>query len=299
MKNDKTKTSAPRFPEWIKRRYKAASANVPKIKAILDELNLTTVCSGAHCPNQGECFSCGTATFMILGKTCTRNCRFCAISPENPGPPRIDEPAAVAEAATRMGLKYVVVTSVTRDDLPDGGAGHFAKTIIAIRKALPAAKIEVLTPDFQGNRDAIETVIQANPTVFNHNVETAPRLYPSVRPQANYEQSLEVLACAKELAQKLNLNIQTKSGMMVGIGETDSEVLEVMADLRAANCDILTIGQYLAPSDAHVPIERFVEPDTFKRWESLAKEMGFTSAACGPFVRSSYHAEDAYNASAK
>ncbi|RKY26064.1 MAG: lipoyl synthase [Planctomycetota bacterium] len=286
--------SGRRLPPWLKRRLPAGSdaQAVNSVRVLLDELGLATVCDGAMCPNRGECFASGTATFLILGDTCTRNCKFCAIPPKDPAAPRADEPAAVATAAERMGLKYVVITSVTRDDLPDGGAGHFAKTIRAVRAKLPQAKIEVLVPDFQGNREAIGTVISAGPDVFNHNIETAPRLYEQVRPQANYQQSLGVLACAKSLAGGSAQTIYTKSGLMVGLGETDDEVCKVMRDLRGAGCDILTIGQYLAPSGSHVSVDRFVTPEQFDCWQGLAIETGFQAAACGPFVRSSYHAKE-------
>lgn len=276
---------------------KAGDAVGPRVRKILDDLNLNTVCDGAHCPNRSECFSCGTATFLIMGKTCTRNCRFCAISPANPGPLRADEPQAVATAAREMNLKYVVITSVTRDDLPDGGAEHFARTIRAVREQLPNAEIEVLTPDFKGSHASIETVLDARPSVFNHNIETAPRLYPAVRPQADYRQSLDVLEYAKRVTTARELRTLTKSGLMVGLGETDDEVKDVIRDLRNAGCDILTVGQYLAPSDAHVPVARFVHPDVFKEWEIFAKELGFSAVACGPFVRSSYHAKSVFEQS--
>ncbi len=281
-----------RLPEWLKRRL-PAGGQAGNVKKLLDELNLVTVCDGAHCPNRGECFASGTATFLILGDTCTRGCKFCAISQKTPPPPRADEPAAVAEAAKKMGLKYVVITSVTRDDLPDGGAEHFAETIHAIRDAVEA-RVEVLVPDFQGNRTAIETVLLAKPDVYNHNIETVERLYETVRPDANYKQSLDVLQYAKDRSQQLGLSTLTKSGLMVGLGETDDEVVQVMKDLRDVGCDILTVGQYLAPSDAHVPVERFVTPEQFAIWEDAARDMGFKSAACGPFVRSSYHAKEVF-----
>lgn len=285
-----------RFPPWLKRRLPAGHDvdAISSIQSMLEELKLSTVCNGAHCPNRSECYAGGTATFLILGDTCTRNCRFCAIPSTPPAPPREDEPQAVAEASARMNLKYVVITSVTRDDLPDGGAGHFAKTIQAVQEKLPEAKVEVLVPDFQGNTEAIDIVLAASPAVFNHNIETVPRLYDQVRPQANFQQSLDVLAYAKKRAIERALKIYTKSGLMVGLGETDDEVFNVMEDLRSAGCDILTIGQYLAPSDAHLPVERFVEPEKFQAWGEQAKKMGFKAAACGPFVRSSYHAGELF-----
>ncbi len=289
----KAKQTARRLPDWLKRRV-PAKGEAAAVNALLDQLGLSTVCCGARCPNQSECFARGTATFLILGEVCTRNCRFCAIPTSDPLPPREDEPDTVAQAAAEMKLNYVVVTSVTRDDLPDGGAAHFAQTIRAIRKRLPAAKVEVLTPDFCGDESAIAAVLDARPDVFNHNIETIARLYPAIRPQAGYQQSLDVLAFAKRYALANDLPTLTKSGLMVGVGETDDEILATMRDLRGHECDILTIGQYLAPSGGHVTVERFVEPATFDAWQAAALAMGFRAAACGPFVRSSYHADDAF-----
>ena len=282
-----------RFPAWLKRRLPAAGEG-REVQRLLDELHLATVCDGAHCPNRGECYASGTATFMILGETCTRACRFCAVPQAAPVLPRDDEPEAVAEAAERMGLKYVVITSVTRDDLPDGGAGHFARTIHAVRARCPEVRIEVLVPDFKGDQSAIETVLDSRADVFNHNIETVPRLYPKVRPQADYRQSLDVLGCAKRQLERGGLDMFTKSGLMVGLGETDEEVQQVMCDLYEVGCDILTIGQYLAPSDAHVPVARFVTPEQFAEWKAEAMSIGFVAAACGPFVRSSYKAESLF-----
>jgi lipoic acid synthetase len=225
---------------------------------------------------------------MILGNTCTRNCRFCAVEHGRPQAVEQDEPERVAEAARRLGLKHVVVTSVTRDDLPDGGAGHFAATIGALRAALPEAYIEVLTPDFRGDEKALAIVARAKPDIFNHNVETVPRLYEKVRPQADYRRSLQVLKKIKELDPA----IYTKSGLMVGLGETTAEVLQVMADLRSVDCDILTIGQYLRPSAGHLEIKEFVTPDTFAWYAEKGREMGFLYVASAPFVRSSYHAAE-------
>ena len=279
-----------RLPPWLKRRIGTGAA-AAEVAEILRGLGLTTVCQEAHCPNQHECFSRRVATFMILGDVCTRNCRFCAVAGGEPTPVRPDEPEAVAEAAVRLGLRHVVVTSVTRDDLADGGAGHFAGTIRAIRRRLPTAVVEVLTPDFGGNLAAVETAIRARPGVFNHNVETVPRLYPDVRPQADYGRSLGVLAHAKQAAGELDGTLFTKSGLMVGLGEEEDEVEQVLSDLRSVGCDLLTIGQYLAPSDSHAPVVRFVEPGEFDAWKRRAKRMGFRSVAAGPFVRSSYLAE--------
>jgi len=281
---------ATRFPPWLRKRV-PAGGKAGRVRRILAELNLATVCSSAHCPNLPECFACGTATFLILGDVCTRNCRFCAIrSSADPGPLREDEPEAVAEASARLGLRYVVITSVTRDDLADGGAAHFARTVRAVRDRLPDAVIEVLTPDFKGSHSCVETVLEARPDVFNHNVETVPRLYPRVRPQADYRRSLDVLAYAGKRAAGRGAIVYTKSGLMVGLGETHEEISVVLRDLRAAGCEMLTIGQYLAPSPAHVPVERFVEPSEFAAWEDEARAIGFAAVAAGPFVRSSYRA---------
>jgi len=278
------------FPPWLRKRV-PAGGEAEHVRRLLAELDLETVCSGAHCPNLPECFARGTATFMILGRSCTRSCRFCAVPSGPPGPPRPDEPEAVAEAAVRLGLRHVVVTSVTRDDLSDGGADHFARTVRAIRRRLPETRVEVLVPDFQGRAADIETVCRAGPDVVNHNVETVPRLYPSVRPEADYRRSLAVLAEARRLADACGRPCRTKSGLMVGLGETPDEVRRVLADLRRVGCGIVTIGQYLAPSKRHVPVARFVEPGEFEAWEAEARAMGFAAVAAGPFVRSSYRAE--------
>jgi len=262
------------------------------VRQILAELDLATVCSSAHCPNLPECFACGTATFLILGDVCTRNCRFCAIrSSADPGPLREDEPEAVAEASARLGLRYVVITSVTRDDLADGGAAHFARTVRAVRDRLPEAVIEVLTSDFKGNHSCVETVLEARPDVFNHNVETVPRLYPRVRPQADYRRSLEVLAYAGKRAAGRGAIVYTKSGLMVGLGETVDEVLEVMRDLRELDVDILTIGQYLQPTKEHIPITRYYRPEEFEMFRERGYDMGFRWVESQPLVRSSYHAD--------
>ncbi len=282
-----------RKPPWLRKRIRAGR-NITDVQHLLTELELCTVCSSAMCPNISECFARRTATFMIMGDACTRDCRFCAVESAAPQPLRADEPHAVAEAAARLGLRHVVITSVTRDDLSDGGAGHFAATIAAVRKKMPDARIEVLTPDFRGDCGAIDCVIAARPDVFNHNVETVPRLYCQVRPQANYRRSLAVLARAGLKARELGLSIRTKSGLMVGLGETEDEVLEVMRDLRAAGCEILTIGQYLAPSRRHFPVAKYVEPQQFKSYEKAGEKMGFSAVSAGPFVRSSYQAEQVF-----
>jgi len=274
-------------PKWIRRKA-PDPVSLAKMKELLDGLQLHTVCESAHCPNQGECFGHGVATFMILGDVCTRNCTFCAVTHGQPAPLDANEPQRVAEAAKRLGLQHVVVTSVTRDDLHDGGATHFAKTIHSLRKILPDATVEVLVPDFGGLAEAIEVVIRAKPTVFNHNLETVPRLYPSVRPQADYRVSLQILSKTKEL----DSTIITKSGLMLGLGESREEVLETMQDLRQVNCDVLTLGQYLRPSPNHFPVARFLEPREFDELRIKGIEMGFHSVVSGPFVRSSYRAQD-------
>ena len=255
---------------------------------MLDELRLNTVCRSAKCPNRGECYASGTATFMVLGDACTRSCRFCAVDTRPPSPPDAGEPGRIAEAAERMGLTHVVVTMVSRDDLPDGGAAHVAATIAALRERLPEAGIEVLVSDFGGSTAAIDAVALACPDVFNHNVETVPRLYAEVRPQADYERSLDVLRRARQVAP----GVPTKSGLMVGLGETSDEVAAVLGDLRLAGVSIVTIGQYLRPSAAHLPVTEFVSPETFASYEAVARALGFPGVASAPFVRSSYHAAE-------
>lgn len=275
------------LPSWIKRRF-PPQEEWESVQRLLRTLALHTVCESARCPNIGECFRRGTATFLILGNVCTRSCRFCAVAKGTPGPLDPEEPERVAEAAQRLNLKHVVVTSVTRDDLPDGGAGHFAATIGAIRRVLPQATVEVLVPDFQGKEEALDTVLAARPDVLNHNVETVPRLYPSVRPQAHYERSLWLLKRAKEKAP----GILTKSGLMVGLGETREEVEGVLRDLRGVQCDIVTIGQYLRPSVRHLPVAAYIPPEEFAYYREYALRLGFLGVASGPFVRSSYRAEE-------
>jgi lipoic acid synthetase len=277
--------SARRMPRWLLRPVAAPGRNA-EVEGMLDELHLNTVCRSAKCPNRGECFASGTATFLIMGDACTRGCRFCAVDTRAPAPLDPDEPARVGEAAKRMGLKHVVVTTVTRDDLPDGGAAHFVAVIDTIRDAAPDARVEVLTSDFGGRMDSVDTVAAARPHVFNHNVETVPRLYAEVRPGADYRRSLDVLARVRVTQPDL----PTKSGMMVGLGETREEVVEVMRDLRAHGVDIVTIGQYLRPSARHLPVAEFVEPATFEWYAERAREIGFPGVASSPFVRSSYHA---------
>ncbi|NOZ19747.1 MAG: lipoyl synthase [Planctomycetes bacterium] len=275
-----------RFPPWLKKRL-PTDGSTRHVRDLLQTLDLTTVCQNARCPNIAECFSRKTATFMIMGSICTRDCRFCAVDHGEPPPLDPDEPGRVAEATACLKLRHVVVTSVTRDDLPDGGAGHFARTIHAIRDALPQAVIEVLTPDFMGSEENIKTVANAKPTIYNHNVETVPRLAKGIRPQADYNRSLGLLKFVKEV----NSDVYTKSGLMVGLGETHAEVIRVMEDLRGVGCDILTIGQYLRPSEGHVEIAQFVHPDEFEEYRQAGLRMGFRAVASAPFVRSSYNAE--------
>ena len=274
-------------PGWI--RVKAGSSQAfYTLKQRLREHKLHTVCEEASCPNIGECFGKGTATFMILGRLCTRRCPFCDVAHGRPRPPDADEPLNLARSIALMSLNYVVITSVDRDDLRDGGAGHFADCIRAVRTQSPATRIEILTPDFRGRLDpALAALAAALPDVMNHNLETVPRLYKMARPGADYRHSLELLRQFKQLYP----GIPTKSGLMMGLGETDAEILEVMRDLRAHEVDMLTIGQYLQPSSGHLPVLRYVEPARFKELEAAAQEMGFRHAACGPLVRSSYHAD--------
>lgn len=253
--------------------------------SIIDELQLETVCESAKCPNRTECWSQLTATFMILGNVCTRPCGFCSVPKGKTETLQADEPERVAEAADRLGLKHVVITSVTRDDLPDGGADHFYECILAVRERTGAA-VEVLTPDFLGNRAAVDRVMQARPDVFNHNMETVPRLYDRVRRNAEYRRSLDLLAQVKQI----DAGTPTKSGLMLGLGETVEELLEVFADLRDVGCDLLTLGQYLQPTLEHLPVERYVPPEEFDHIGDLARSIGFAAVASGPFVRSSYHA---------
>jgi len=279
----------PAKPEWLRKRLPVGAA-VQAMEGNLEQNHLLTICQEACCPNQGECFSRGVATFLIMGNICTRNCRFCAVDSGTPLVLDINEPLRLAEEVKRLGLRFVVVTSVTRDDLPDGGAGHFARVIEVMRRECPDVGIEVLIPDFQGSRPALKTVVDASPEVLNHNVETVPRLYSSVRPQADYGRSLEVLREAKALDPSLT----TKSGLMVGLGETREEVLEVMVDLRSASCDVITIGQYLSPSTNHHPVVEYVNPEIFEKYRRDALRLGFRDAASGPFVRSSYMAEKYY-----
>lgn len=309
-----------RYPEWLKKKTPKVSNNL-NIRKVLGDSSIHTVCESALCPNRGECFEKNTVTFMILGDVCTRSCRFCAVEKHNassPGPlPRpngegrstidIDEPQKVAEAAEKLGLKHVVITSVTRDDLPDGGAAQFAKTILAVREKIPEAMIEVLTPDFNGELDSLEIVLNARPDVFNHNVETIARLYNEVRPQASFERSLKVLASPRRFAniapihhavgvvplpllQGEGKKILVKTGFMVGLGETKEEVFALLNILKDTGVDIVTIGQYIAPSKDHYPVKEFIRPEVFEEYKKYGESIGIPQVFAGPFVRSSYRA---------
>jgi lipoic acid synthetase len=275
-----------RLPGWLKRKLPRGNGNF-FTQELLRELRLETVCENARCPNRPECYARRTATFMILGNVCTRPCGFCSVTKGHPEALEADEPQRVAEAAVRLGLRHVVITSVTRDDLPDGGADHFRRCILAVRQRTGAA-VEVLTPDFLGDLAAVDVVLQAKPEVYNHNLETVPRLYRKVRGRACYQRSLDLLAHVKRQAPE----IVTKSGLMLGLGETTDELLEVFADLRAISCDTLTLGQYLAPTLRHIPVARFVAPAEFDKLAALARSLGFAHVVAGPFVRSSYHADE-------
>ncbi len=313
MQNMSARTSLPvlgaepprrRLPEWLKRPLPPGDAMM-RTRRLLDGLALNTVCVEARCPNLTECWSRGTATFMVLGDRCTRRCGFCAVDTRKPDAPAADEPQRMADAAAQLGLRHVVITSVARDDLPDEGAGHFAACIAAVRERLPEATVEVLVPDFHGRRELIGAVVDARPEVYNHNLETVARLQKRVRPAARYERSLEVLRSAKALSrgtgvqpatcstgfQPVRPRILTKSGIMVGLGETRDELLQALRDLRTAGCDLLTIGQYLRPGPNYLPVERYYPPAEFDDLAAAARELGFSAVASGPFVRSSYFAE--------
>lgn len=272
-------------PDWLKVRY-TVNEDFKALRGIVRKYNLHTVCEEARCPNQGECWRRRTATLMILGDRCTRDCRFCAVNNGRPLPPDPTEPQKVAQAVTRMGLKYAVITSVTRDDLPDGGAAPWAETITEIRRQNPACKIEVLIPDFMGKPQALDTVINARPDVIGHNLETVRRLYSSARPQADYDRSLQVLQSASQWGAVV------KTGIMLGLGETRAEIRELMEDACTAGCVIFTAGQYLQPTRNHLPVDRYISPKEFRSIESDARKLGFRSVLAGPLVRSSYHAEE-------
>lgn len=276
-----------RLPEWARKGDPLAPAARP-LRVLLRSEKLTTVCEEARCPNLSECFSRGTATFMLLGDRCTRRCGYCSVRTARPLPPDAGEPRRVAETVARLGLRYVVLTAVARDDLEDGGASQFAAAVAAIRALRPQAQVEVLTPDFRGSLSALETVLASRPAVFNHNVETVPRLFPRVRAQGDYARSLDLLAAAKRIAPWQ----ATKSGLMVGLGETDDEIAAVLLGLRRARVDILTVGQYLRPTREHAPVDRYLTPLGFDRLAALARSLGFPTVYSGVFVRSSYNAEE-------
>jgi lipoic acid synthetase len=273
-----------RRPEWLRIKLQV-NESFMKVRNIVSDHKLHTVCEEARCPNMSECWSRGTATFMILGNICTRSCGFCAVKTGKPVGLDIDEPRRVAQAVKLMGIKHAVITSVNRDDLKDGGAGIFAETIKKIRELVPECRVEVLIPDFKGDEKALDIVIEAKPDILNHNVETVPRLYKIVRPQAKYERSLKVLEYCKKHG------LVTKTGLMLGIGEKTEEVIDVMKDLRSIDVDILTLGQYLQPTKMHLPVDRFVQPEEFEMLKKIGLEMGFKYVESGPLVRSSYHAE--------
>ena len=274
-----------RKPSWLK--VKApGGANYVRLKQMMQELDLHTVCQEAHCPNIGECWEHGTATFMILGDVCTRNCAYCAVSHGRPPKYDIEEPSRVGQAIAELNLRHAVITSVDRDDLPDFGAFIFAETIRQIHQRLPGCSIEVLVPDFQGNADSIRTVLEARPDIYNHNTETVPRLFKKARPGGRYERVLEIFRIAKQVAP----DIPTKTGIILGLGETNEEVIEVMKELRSVDVDILTLGQYLRPSDGHIELDRYVTPEEFRELYLVGMELGFKHVESGPLVRSSYHA---------
>lgn len=279
----------PRLPEYLKRPI-IDTEKTKNVRQILKTNCLNTVCESARCPNKNECYQKNTATFLIMGNVCTRNCRFCNITCEKPQPLDQNEPQNIAKAVKELGLKYAVITSVTRDDLPDGGAEHFKKCVEEIRSRIKCemtncVKIEILTPDFKGNKNALDTIIKAVPDVFNHNIETVPRLYKTARPQAIYQRSLDVLKYVKE-----NSTILTKTGIMVGLGETFDEIEQTLIDLRNINCDIVTIGQYIQPSKAHLPVEKYYNLEEFEQLKALAEKIGIKNYQFGPLVRSSYKA---------
>jgi lipoic acid synthetase len=279
--------SVMRHPEWLK----IKSTETHETRKILRRYGVSTVCEEAKCPNQGKCFSQSTATFMILGDRCTRNCLFCAVESSTPLPLDPEEPGKIAEASSALGLEFVVITSVTRDDLEDGGAGQFAETIRAVRNKINGIKLEVLTPDFKGNTEAIKTVLNAAPDVFNHNIETVPRLYPKVRQGADYKTSINILRTAKARYP----DIKIKSGIMVGLGETEPEVLSVLDNIKETGCDFLTIGQYLRPRRKNTPVVEYINPEIFERYRIKGLEMGFKAVASSPLTRSSMNAREMFN----
>ncbi|MBW1751944.1 MAG: lipoyl synthase [Deltaproteobacteria bacterium] len=278
-------------PTWLKKRL-PKEADYENVRTLLKKSRLHTVCQEANCPNLWECFSRNTATFLIMGDRCTRNCRFCAIAHGPPSPLNPREPIRVAEAVETLQLRYVVITSVTRDDLADGGADFFARTVYEIKKRVPEILVEILVPDFQGVIEAVRTIVEVRPDAVSHNMETVARLYADVRPEAGYRRSLDLLRRVKSC----DPTIYTKSGLMLGLGESDEEILETLQDLLEAGCSLLTLGQYLQPTPQHLAVQRFVSPETFDKWREIALEMGFAGAAAGPFVRSSYQARELYQA---
>lgn len=280
-----------RKPDWLKVRF-SAGPNFARIDKYHRQQGLHSVCRSAACPNQGECWSKGTATFMILGDICSRDCRFCNVGHAVPRPVDPQEPDRVARAVAELGLKHAVVTSVTRDDLADGGAAQFAALTCAIRREAPACRIELLIPDLQGNNEALATILNAEPLILGHNLETVPRLYPLVRQGADYQRSLQLLACVKQLAPQ----VVRKSGLMLGMGETREEIVATLHDLRRVDCQVLTLGQYLAPSRKHFPVERFLPPEEFAELKQEGVRLGFAHVEAGPLVRSSYHAEEQFDA---
>jgi lipoyl synthase len=279
-----------RLPVWFKQKIPRAG-ETREVQQLLSKLKLHTVCEGAHCPNIGQCFSSGTATFMIMGDICTRNCTFCAVTKGFPPPLDAEEPQHVAEAVKTLGLNYVVITCVTRDDIPDGGAAHFAATVKALHAAAPELRVEVLVSDFKGDMESVRTVVESGPEVFAHNLETVPRLYPEVRPMAVYQRSLDVLKAAGDMSP----GIITKSGIMLGLGEEQAEVVDVLRDLRSAGCELLSLGQYLAPSPQHHPVVRYVTPEEFAEYEQIALQEGFKGVASAPLVRSSFRAAELFD----
>lgn len=277
-------TPARRLPDWFRVRLQVG-ADYRQVQEAVDRFGLHTICEEARCPNRWECWNARTATFLILGDICTRRCHYCSVTTGRPGPLDATEPQRVAEAAQAMGLRHVVITSVNRDELPDGGAAMFAETIRATRRLNPACTIEVLIPDFEGDQAALDQVLAAQPDILNHNIETVPRLFPSIRPQGKYDRSIELLARAKAAGAR------TKSGLIVGMGETEVEISQVLRDLRGCGCDIVTIGQYLQPTKDHLPVAQFYHPDQFAAFKAEAQALGFAHVESGPLVRSSYHAE--------
>ena len=280
-------------PPWLKQRLPSGSVH-ETFSALLNKEQIHTVCQAAQCPNIWECFSRKTATFMIMGDRCTRNCRFCAVAHGPDSPPDPDEPFRIARTAQNLQIDYAVITSVTRDDLPDGGASFFVQTVNEIRQRIPDARIELLIPDFKGDQDAVRSILEVHPDVLNHNIETVPRLYAAVRPEAVYRRSLDLLKPAVNEAPK----VITKSGLMLGLGELPQEIQNTLEDLLETGCRLLTLGQYLQPTKAHLPVDRFLPPEEFSRWRNIALDMGFTEVVSGPFVRSSYKAKRLFQAAA-